>query len=131
MINRYPKQSKSKFEFWKMDSIPYLIKYWFTKNSIQIIIQFKKKCVNFEISWIQFNKIFIQLENINIMAGPNTNRQKLLVVDLAHKLIIARVQKFSPTDTWQEFLHFAAFVHRGRQFADKKFIVVFRHVGGQ
>ena len=55
------------------------------------------------------------------MAGPNTNRQKLLVVDLAHKLIRARVQKFSPTDTWQEFLHFAAFVHRGRQFADKKF----------
>ena len=57
------------------------------------------------------------------MASPNTNRQKLLVVDFAHKFIRARVQNFF--SDWHLAGSFAlccfCFWHRGRQFADKKF----------
>ena len=56
------------------------------QNSIQKIIQnnfcmvnsIQNSIQNFEISWIQFNKIFIQFENVGIDHGyPDLNLNKL------------------------------------------------------
>ena len=123
--DRYPKQSKLQFEFWETGSNSIFDSILVNKNSIQIAIQSKKNVLTLKLAGFNSTKYPFNLKTyISIVASPYTNRQKLLVVDFAHKFIRARVQNFF--SDWHLAGSFAlccfCFWHRGRQFADKKFL---------